>query len=297
MQNTHGRTQLLGRAVLVALLVAPLVSASAQIRRDDRDRTSPANPVLVDARDRDDEDEWLRADDDDRRRDRDRDSERLRRRDEERRLFTWRGVVDDDMRVYIRAANIQSRVISGNATRRDPRVDRDRPLPRREGTLRVQLVDGRGHVQVIQQPNARNNYTAIVRVKDAQRGADNYRFVAYFDPVDRYDRDGGWYGSEARSGDRVLRWTGSVDRDVRITMRGTNAGYSVASGAQPRSVNSRVVRTLPRRDGFLEVSLRQGRGVVQVIQQPTRYNNWTAIVRVLDSQGSYGYYDFDLIWR
>ena len=302
MQNIHGRTQQLGLAALVALLFAPLVSAGAQYRRDDRDRTSPRNPVLIDSRERDDEDEWLRGDDDDDRRldrdrgrDRDRDRERLR--DEERRLFAWRGVVDDDMRVYIRAGNVQSRVVSGGTARRDPRVDRDRPLPRREGTLRVQLVDGRGRVHVIQQPSARNNYTAIVRVKDADRGADTYRFVAYFDPVDRYDRDDVWYGGETRSGDRVMRWTGSVDRDLRITLRGSSAGYSVASGSQPHGVRSDVVRALPRRDGYLEVSLRQGRGTVQVIQQPTRYNNWTAIVRVLDSQGSYGYYDFDLIYR
>ncbi|MGH7637967.1 MAG: hypothetical protein ACREOK_09980 [Gemmatimonadaceae bacterium] len=301
MQNTHGRTQLLGRAVLVALLVAPLVSASAQIRRDDRDRPSTSNAVLIESRDRDDEDEWLRADEDDDRRDRDRDRdrdlERVRRRDEERRLFSWRGVVDDDMRVYIRAGNVQSHVASGSTTRRGPRVDRDRALPRRAGILRVQLVDGRGRAHVIQQPSARNNYTAIVRVKDAGRGADDYRFVAYFDPVDRYDRDDIRYGGEARSGDRMMRWTGTVDRDIRITMRGGSADYSVASGAYPRSVQANVLHALPRRDGYLEVFLRQGRGTVQVIQQPTRYNNWTAIVRVLDTPGSFGYYDFDVIWR
>lgn len=299
MHNTHGRTHLIGRAVLVALLVAPLVSASAQIRRDDRDRPSSSSGVLIESRDRDDEDEWLRADnvDDRRDRDRDRDLERLRRRDEERRLFSWRGVVDDDMRIYIRAGNIRSHVASGSSARHDPRVDRDRPLPRRAGILRVELVDGRGRAHVIQQPSARNNYTAIVRVKDAERGADRYRFDAYFDPVDRYGRDDDWDRGETRSGDRVMRWTGTVDRDIRITMRGTSADYTVASGAYPRSVQATVMRALPRRDGYLEVFLRQGRGTVQVIQQPTRYNNWTAIVRVFDTPGSYGYYDFDLIWR
>lgn len=300
MHNTPGRTQqLLGRAVVVALLVAPFTSMDAQYRRDDRDRTSPGNPGLSEIRDRDDEDAWLRGDDDGRRDDgrRDRDDDRARRRDEERRLFSWRGVVEDDMRVYIRAANIESRVVSGSATRRDPRIDRDRPLPRRDGILRVELVDGRGRVQVLQQPSARNNYTAIVRVKDIGRGADDYRFVAYFDPADRYDRGDVRYGGEARTGERVMRWTGSVDRDLRITIRGSSSTYGVASGAQPRSVSTSMERALPRRDGYIEIHQRQGRGTVQVIQQPTRYNNFTAIVRVLDSQGSYGYYDFDLIYR
>jgi hypothetical protein len=169
--------------------------------------------------------------------------------------------------------------------------------------LRVSLLDGRGRVQILQQPSARNNWTAIVRVKDAQYGADNYRFVAYFDPIDdyrrddRYDRDDISYGVEARSGERLMRWTGSVDRDVRIVLRGANSTYSVASGAQPSGVRTNMERSIPRRDGYIEVHQRQGRGTVQVIQQPTRYNDFTAIVRVLDSEGSYGYYDFDLIYR
>ena len=94
-----------------------------------------------------------------------------------------------------------------------------------------------------------------------------------------------------------MRWTGSVDRDLRITIRGSSSTYGVASGAQPRSVSTSMERTLPRRDGYIEVHQRQGRGTVQVIQQPTRYNDFTAIVRVLDHEGSYGYYDFDLMYR
>jgi hypothetical protein len=292
MQNTHGRTQqLLGRAVAVALLVAPFASMDAQYRRDDRDRQDPMSPVEI------------RRDDDGRIYDDERRREAERRRDAERQLFVWRGIVDDDMRVYVRAANIESRVVSGDRMRREPRVDRTRPLPRREGTLRVSLLDGRGRVQILQQPSARNNWTAIVRVKDAQYGADNYRFVAYFDPIDdyrrddRYDRDDISYGGEARSGERVMRWTGSVDRDVRIVLRGASSTYSVASGSQPSGVRTNMERSIPRRDGYIEVYQRQGRGTVQVIQQPTRYNDFTAIVRVLDSEGSYGFYDFDLIYR
>jgi redox-regulated HSP33 family molecular chaperone len=179
-------------------------------------------------------------------------------------------------------------------------VDRDRALPRRDGALRVQLLEGRGRVQVIQQPSARNNYTAIVRVKDAQRGADTYRFATYFDPEDDYRNDDRWEDrgdvwGEGTSGQRVMRWRGTVDGDVRISMRGSSVGYVVASGDQPRGVNSSGA--LPRREGLLSVSLHQGRGTVSVIQHPSSYNNYTAVVRVSDPQGSSGYYDFDLVWR
>jgi hypothetical protein len=282
MQNTHGNLRLIGRAALVALLVAP--SLGAQDRWEDRDRYPSGN---TSTRDRNDDVRW----------------DNVRARDAERRLFTWRGSVDDDTRIYIRAANIESRVVSGRDPRSRSRVDRDRSLPRRDGTVRVQLLDGRGRIQVLQQPSARNGYTAIIRVKDGQAGADSYRFAAFFDPMDdsrRADRDGRVWddvGGDVWSGARVFRWSGSVDGDLRISLRGGSVGYSVVSGEQPRGVNVGAVSSLPRRDGQLAVSQRQGRGSITVIQQPSSWNDYTAIVRVIDSAGGYGYYDFDLFWR
>jgi hypothetical protein len=269
MQNTHSTTQLIGRAVLVALLAAPAVGA--QGRRDDRDRTSSSE----------------------------------RRNDQERQLFTWRGTVDDDTRIYMRAGNVQSEVVSGSQRRNSGRVNRENPLPQREGMVRIQLIEGRGRVHVLQQPSANNNYTAIVRIKDAQGGAAQYRFAAYFDPVDSYDRRVSrngrvWdtVGGDVMSGSPVFRWSGSVDGDVRISVRRGQVGYDVLSGQQPRNVTSRVLTSQqPRQDVALGVSVRQGRGNVIIEQQPTSYNNYTAVIRVRDPQGGYGYYDFDLVWR
>ena len=99
------------------------------------------------------------------------------------------------------------------------------------------------------------------------------------------------------SGESVLRWSGNVDGDLRISLWRGQLGYQVASGMQPQNVQTSVMQQLPRRDGQLSVSMRQGRGQVFVIQQPSQYNDYTAIVRLLDSQSGYGYYDFDLIWR
>lgn len=290
MQNTHGSTRLIGRAALVALFVAPVLSA--QDRREDRDQRAP-----IDSRERD----WEREARE--RESRDRGGESWdRRRDEQRRLFTWRGTVDDDTRIYVRAGKVVSQVVSGRSPRRNERVDRDSPLPRHEGTVRVELIEGRGRVHVVQQPSARNNYTAIVRVKDAQSGTSRYRFATYFDPVDdtrRSGRGGVWGdgGGDVRPGDQVFRWAGSVDGDVRITLRRGSVGYEVVSGEQPRVISASGGGQLPRRDGRLGVSLRQGRGTVSVVQQPASYNNYTAIIRVVDRPSGFGYYEFDLIWQ
>ena len=278
MTNTHITSRLIGRAALVGLLAVPAASATAnaQYRVEDRDDRRAVESPRV-------------------------------RRDAERRLFTWRGSVDDDTRIYIRAGRVESQVTSGSAPRWRARVDRDRSLPRREGTVRVELLEGRGRVHVVQQPSARNDYTAIVRVKDGQRGAGVYRFATYFVPGDDW-RGRGRDGSDdrdddvrdagsLRSGDRVLRWSGQVDRELTITLRPDGMWHDVEYGERPRDVATAGVRALPRRDGYVDVSMRQGRGLVYVAQQPSRVNGYTAILRVRDTQGGFGSYDFDVIWR
>ena len=226
-----------------------------------------------------------------------------RRRDDEREVLTWRGTVDDDTRIYLRAGRVDSRVISGANVRTNERVNRVRSLPRRAGLLRVELQEGRGRVHVIQQPTASNDYTAIVRVKDALAGSDRYRFVAYFDPTDdqRADRGNGrvWddIGGEVDLGDRVFNWRGSIDGDVRIVLKRGSVRYSVASGEQPTGVSSSGAWDLPRRAGELGVSVRQGRGTITVVQQPSALNDYTAIIRIVDRMNGLGLYDFDLIWQ
>lgn len=286
MQNTHGRTRQIGRAALVALLVVPVLGA--QDRREDRDQRGS-----LESRERD----WERESRE--RESRDRESWE-RRRDEQQRLFSWHGTVDDDTRIYVRAGRVESRVVSGRSPRRDERIDRDNSLPRREGTVRVELIEGRGRVHVVQQPSANNNYTAILRVKDAQAGTSRYRFATYFESVDDARRRGGVWsdvGGDVNLGDQVFRWNGFVDGDVRITLRRGSVGYDVVSGEQPRVISSSGGGQLPRRDGRLGVSLRQGRGTVSVIQQPSASNNYTAIVRVVDRPSGVGHYEFDLIWQ
>jgi hypothetical protein len=269
MQNTQRTTQLIGRAALAALLLAPVVGA--QDRDDGRNRRD----VRV-------------------------------RSSAERQLFIWRGTVDDDTRIYVRGENVQSRIVNGARRRGSGRVNQTSALPRREGIVRVELLEGRGRVDVIQQPNASNEYTAIVRIKDAQGGAASYRFITYFDPADadRRVRRGRVVETDVGGdvalnvGDPVFRWSGNVDGDLRIRLRRGQVGYDVLSGESPRNVRSNVIPSgLPRRDAQLSVAARQGRGAVTILQQPSSLNDYTAIIAVRDDASGFGYYDFDLIWR
>ena len=102
------------------------------------------------------------------------------------RILEWQGQVDREIRIQIdnrRASVIE--VGSNERTRR--RVNMYGSIPNRPGTLYVQVLQGRGRVDVIQQPSARNGYTAVIRLRDPDGGAARYRIAAYWEG-DRWSR-------------------------------------------------------------------------------------------------------------
>jgi hypothetical protein len=236
-----------------------------------------------------------------------------------RQLFTWSGHVDREVQITMRGRDVWT----SGADRDDQRYNRVRvasALPQTEGYVRVEALDGRGNVDVVQQPTARNGFTTVVRVRDRGAGADNYRLVAYWnsrygndgygrrgDDDDDWERNrnvpprvesrdrgnGGWgYGSGT-----ALHWSGNVDNELEIRLQGRRFDERTLAGAQPTNQRASVVDGLPNRDVQLVVSQRQGRGTVYVAQQPSAYNGYTAVIRVRDPQGGYGYYDFDVEYR
>jgi len=244
-----------------------------------------------------------------------------------RQLFSWNGHVDKEVQITMRGRDVWT----NGANRNDQRSNRVRvasPLPQTDGYVRVESSDGRGDVAVIQQPNARNGYTAIVRVRDRARGADRYRVTAYWDSryadnggygrrgdgddddwqrnpngrprVESRDRNNGGWGNASGGGNgygTALRWTGSVDNELEIRLQGRRVDERTLAGGEPRNQRSNVVNGIPRGNVQLAIAQRSGRGSVYVAQQPTAYNGYTAVIRVRDPQGGYGYYDFDVEYR
>ena len=103
------------------------------------------------------------------------------RRDNSRdRILEWQGQVDREIRIQVdnrRASVIE--VGSNERTRR--RVNMQGSIPNRPGNLYVEVLQGRGRVDVIQQPNSRNGYTAVIRLRDPDSGASRYRIAAYWE--------------------------------------------------------------------------------------------------------------------
>jgi hypothetical protein len=104
-------------------------------------------------------------------------------------VYEWSGRVDKEVRIQLRG----DRAYVQSANSADGRFSRSRvmhELPRREGRLVVERLDGRGIVDVLSQPSARNGYTATLRVRDPNGGADDYHIVAYWEPA--YDNQYGY---------------------------------------------------------------------------------------------------------
>lgn len=103
------------------------------------------------------------------------------RRDNSReRILEWQGQVDREIRIQVdnRRASVLE-VGSNERTRR--RVNMQGSIPNRPGTLYVQVLQGRGRVDVIQQPDRGNGYTAVIRLRDPDGGAARYRIAAYWE--------------------------------------------------------------------------------------------------------------------
>lgn len=90
-------------------------------------------------------------------------------------MVRWTGRVDSDVYVYIQNGSVRTQVRSGQGTVNE-QATFSTPLPRRDMTVSVNKRNGRGSVQVIQQPSMSNGYTAIVQILDNDSGADNYEF-------------------------------------------------------------------------------------------------------------------------
>lgn len=96
--------------------------------------------------------------------------------------FEFQGTVDKEIQIQLRGNRGFVQPIGAGDTRANRGLRVVNGIPNQEGTLVVERLAGRGDVDIIQQPSSGNGYTATLRVRDRQGGADNYRIIAYFQP-------------------------------------------------------------------------------------------------------------------
>jgi len=113
-----------------------------------------------------------------------------------------------------------------------------------------------------------------------------------------YGGGGGGGGQYPDSGNRSGRmtWRGRVDDDVRIRIRGGSADVETIGGTAYYDGQPNFFNSLPNRRVTVRLTQKSGRGEIFIEQQPSRENDFTAIVRIRDTKGGASDYSFTLEW-
>jgi len=106
--------------------------------------------------------------------------------------------------------------------------------------------------------------------------------------------DGDQYPETGRSG--RMTWRGRVDDDVRIRIRGGSADVETIGGTAYDDGQPNFFNSLPNRRVTVRLTAKRGRGEIFIEQQPSRENDFTAVVRIRDTKGGASDYEFELQW-
>lgn len=198
----------------------------------------------------------------------------------------WNGRVDNRVQVILQGDDVQTKQIAGRLM--GVYHNLQGVLPRRNATISVSKVDGRGIARVIQQPNRSNDYTAIVEIYDPKRSDDNYQLRI------------NWQASRAQEqySPGKLTWRGRVDAtaEVRISGDFVESVDLNINGSGLTVYDSNLEGYLAARRGTVRVRKKDGRGTVTVVEQPSRRNDFTAVIRIFDPKGGDDEYELEVTW-
>ena len=107
---------------------------------------------------------------------------------------------------------------------------------------------------------------------------------------------GGGQNPDSGSRSGRMTWRGRVDDDVRIRIRGGTADVETLGGTPYNDGQPNFFNSLPYRRVTVQLTSRRGRGEIFIEQQPSRENDFTAIVRIRDPRGGASEYEFELTW-
>jgi hypothetical protein len=93
-----------------------------------------------------------------------------------------------------------------------------------------------------------------------------------------------------------MRWSGTVDEEIVITIRGSSASTRVLRGRNIQGEHYSFESPLPPREVSISLNKHDGRGSVEILERPSRHNNYSAVVRIRDEKGGADRYEFELSW-
>ena len=108
------------------------------------------------------------------------------------------------------------------------------------------------------------------------------------------NNNGGGFGGGQRTGRAY--WSGIVDKQVQLVVRNRNIETQTISGREYPAGRFNFTASLPTRNVSVDVDKKSGRGDIRVIQQPSRDNNYTAIIQIDDNDSGAKEYQLEINW-
>ena len=87
-----------------------------------------------------------------------------------------------------------------------------------------------------------------------------------------------------------------IDDEVEVQVRGDNVWVRELRGGAARDAGSECNKPLPLRPEDFGFEVRDGRGEVRLLDDPSRSSRGAAVVAIRDGQGGAGRYHFRLTW-
>lgn len=107
---------------------------------------------------------------------------------------------------------------------------------------------------------------------------------------------GGFHEGEGEGTSGRLHWRGTVDDNVQLVIRDGYVDVRTIGGTEYRDANYNFTSPLPRRRVTVRANKLNGRGTVRVIQQPSRENDFAAVIEIKDSGGGARIYEIEVLW-
>ena len=208
--------------------------------------------------------------------------------------FVWQGQVDGTAILRLAGKRLVVQIEDGAPVERQKFHFSDR-LPETRQVVRVEVLEGRGYVHVVDQPSIENHYMLAVAIEDRQPGSSFYSIALYWDASNSPFEPG------AEKTDQVT-WTGRVNGGAIISCHQQGCVSSADPGAPVQGVavtdeHFKFSRPLPDRDSEVRLEDPSGRGDIRLIEQPRERNNYTVRVSIRDLQAGAGEYSFTLVWN
>jgi len=99
--------------------------------------------------------------------------------------------------------------------------------------------------------------------------------------------------TEARLG---LRWWGRVDGRDLLRIRRAHVWIVHEEGFPIVEADYRLERPMPAEPVTVTVRKVRGRGIVEVVEQPSRDNNYTVTIRIEDKKSGSDQYKIEVYW-